>query len=62
VILVGHRSPEEGHDAVAEHLVHSAFVAVYGVHHHLQGRIEEPLGRLRVKVADQLGRALEVGK
>jgi hypothetical protein len=35
---------------------------VHGVHHALQGRIEEVLGGFRVEVADQLGGAFEVGK
>jgi hypothetical protein len=35
---------------------------VYGVHHALQGRIEEVLGGFRVEVADQLGGTCKVGK
>jgi hypothetical protein len=35
---------------------------VDGVHHALEGRIEEPLGGFRVEVANQLRRAFEVGK
>src|SRR5262245_51754059 len=33
VVFVRYRGTEEGHDAVPEHLIHGAFVAVHGVHH-----------------------------
>ena len=62
VIFVRHWRPEEGHDAIAQHLVHRALKAVHGVHHALQRRIEELLGGFRVEVADQLRGAFEVGK
>ena len=62
MVFMGHWGSEERHDAVPEHLIHGAFVAVHGVHHDVQRRIEEPLGGFRVEVADQLGRAFEVGK
>ena len=45
-----------------EHLVDGALEAVHGVHHELQGRIEELLGGFGIEVADQLGGAFEVGK
>ena len=45
-----------------EHLVHGAFIAVHGVHHALQGGIEELLGVFGIEVANQLRRAFEVGK
>ena len=51
VVLMGQRRPEEGHDAVAQHLVHRALEAVHGVHHSVQGGIEELLGGFRVEVA-----------
>ncbi len=62
VVFVGHRRPEQGHDAVAEHLVHGALVAVHGVHHDVQRRVEQRLGLLRIEVRDQLCRALEISK
>ncbi len=46
VVLVGNGRAKQGHDAIAQHLVHRALKAVHGVHHALQGRIEELLGRL----------------
>ena len=62
VIFVRHWRPEEGHDAIAQHLVHRPLKAVHGVHHALQRRIEECLGGFRVEIADQLRGAFEVGK
>ena len=35
---------------------------MHGVHHGVQGRVQNGLGLFRVEVADQFGRALEVGK
>ena len=62
MIFVGHRGAEERHNAVAEHLVDGAFVAVHGVHHDVQRRVQELTGLFRIEARDQLGRALEVGK
>jgi hypothetical protein len=33
VVFMGDRRPEEGHDAVAQHLVHGALVTVHRLHH-----------------------------
>ena len=52
VIFMSHGRPEEGHDAIAQHLVHRPLEAVHGVHHALQRRIEECLGGFRVEIAD----------
>ena len=54
--------PEEGHKAVAQHLVHSAFKAVHGVHHDVDGRVQELLGSFWIEVFDQLGRVFDVDK
>ena len=43
-------SAKQGHNAVAQHLVHRALIAVHGVHHALQGWVEEPLGLFWVEV------------
>jgi hypothetical protein len=59
---MGNGSAKEGHDAVAQHLVHRAFKAVYGVHHAVDGRVQKLLGGFRVEVFDQLGRVFDVGK
>ena len=62
VIFVGQRSPKEGHNAVAQHLVHRALIAVHGLHHAVQSGVEELLGGFRVEVLNQLGRVLDIGK
>ena len=59
---MGNGGAKQGHDAIAQHLVHRALEAVHGVHHALQGRIEELLGGFWVEVADQLGGAFDIGK
>jgi hypothetical protein len=55
VVLVGDGGAKEGHDAVAQHLVHRALVAVHGRHHVLERRVQEVLGGFGIKVADQFG-------
>ena len=62
VVLVGHRRAEDGHDPVAEHLVHGALVAVDGLHHHRQHRIEHAPRVLRIAIGQELERALHVGE
>jgi hypothetical protein len=62
VILVGNGGPKQRHDAVAQHLVDGTLIAMHGVHHAVQGGVQELLGSFRVKAADELGRVLEVGK
>ena len=42
-------------------IVHRALETVYGVHHLLEGRIEERLARFGIQVTDQLGIPFEVG-
>ena len=59
---MGNGGPEQGHDAVAQHLVDGALEAVHGVHHVVEGGIEELLGGFGVEAPDQLGRVLQVGK
>jgi hypothetical protein len=62
VILVANGGTEERHDAVAQHLVHRALIAVHRVHHVVQSGIEELLGGFGVKVLDQCGGVCDVGK
>jgi hypothetical protein len=59
---MGQGRPEQRHDAVAHNLVHRPLVAVHGLHHPLEHWIEEFLGLLRIAVAEQLHRALEIGE
>jgi hypothetical protein len=62
VILVGEGGAEEGHDPVAHHLVHGALVAVDGLHHPFEHRIQKLSGLLRIPVGEQLHRAFQVGE
>jgi hypothetical protein len=62
VVLVGERCTEEGHDAVAHHLVHRALVAVHRFHHPVEHGVEDPAGVFRVAVGEQFHRALHVGE
>ena len=62
MVFVRQRCTEQRHDAVAHHLVDRALVAVHGVHHGVQGRVQEGWAALGVEVADQLRRAFEIGK
>jgi hypothetical protein len=59
---MGNGRPEEGHDAIAQHLVHRALEAVHGVHHVVQGRVPKPLRRFGVKALDQFGGIFDVGE
>jgi hypothetical protein len=59
---MGNGRPEEGHDAIAQHLVHRALEAVHGVHHVVQGRVQKPLRRFGVKALDQFGGIFNVGE
>ena len=45
-----------------KHLVHSALVAVHGVHHVLEDRIEELLGGFGVEAGEEFRGIFEVGK
>ena len=62
VVLVGERRAEQGHDAVAQHLVDHAFVAVHRLHHGADRRIEQLMDALGVATSDQLERTLDVGE
>jgi hypothetical protein len=52
MVFVGNGSPKEGHDAVAQHLVHRAFKAMHRLHHAMNGGIEELLRSFWVEVPD----------
>jgi hypothetical protein len=62
VILVGNGGAEKGHNAITQYLVHRAFVAVHGVHHEVNRRVQQVLGGFRVKALDELGGILDIGK
>ena len=62
VIFVGNRGAKEGHDAIAEHLVHRALEAVHGVHHAVEGGVQQLLGGFWIEAADELRRIFDVGE
>ncbi len=62
VVLVGKRRAEDGHDAVAEHLVDRALVAMDRLHHRLDHGVEELARLLGIAVGQELEGALHVGE
>src|SRR6266851_8073611 len=62
MVFVGNRGTEEGHNAIAEHLIHRALEAVHGVHHNMDGGVEELLGGFRVETPNEFSGVFEVGK
>jgi len=62
VVLLRQRRSEQGHDAIAHHLVDRAVVVMDRLHHALQDRVEKLAGLLRVAIRQQLHRALEIGE
>ena len=62
VVFVGNGGAKEDHNAVAEHLVHRALEAVHGVHHAVEGRVQQPLGGSRIEAADELRCVLDIGE
>jgi hypothetical protein len=62
MILVSERCPEQRHNPVAHHLVHRALVAVNGLHHSLEDRVEDLARFLRIAICEQLHRAFQIGE
>jgi hypothetical protein len=62
VVFVGNGGSKQGHNAIAEHLVHRAFKAVHRLHHAVNGWVEELLGGFGIEAADEFRRVLEIGK
>ena len=62
VVLMGDGGAKQGHDAIAEYLVRGALIAVHGIHHVAQGRVQELLGSLGVAIPDQLGGVFDVSE
>ena len=60
MVLVGERRAEQRHDAVTHHLIDGALVAVDGLHHPFEHRIENPSSLFGIPVGEQLHGALEV--
>ena len=62
MILVRERRPEQGHDAVAHHLIDSSLVAMHRFHHSLKHRIEDLAGFFRIAISKEFHRALQIGE
>jgi hypothetical protein len=63
MILDGERRAKEGHDPVAHNPVHGALVAVHGLDHAVEHRVEQELLRgLGVAVGKQFHRTLDIGE
>src|SRR5262245_14680618 len=62
MVFMGKRGAEEGKDAVASGLHDEALIAVDGVHHQLQGGIDEAAGGFGVEVFNERGGVLDIGK
>jgi hypothetical protein len=62
VVFLSNRSPEQGEDSVAARLRHVALVAVDGIHHELECRVDDCACFLRVEPFHHLDRALDVGE
>ena len=60
VICGGVSRAEERHDAVTHDLVHRSPVAMHGVHHALQDRVQHDTGGLEALASDQLEGAAEI--
>src|SRR5262245_28934965 len=62
MVLVRQWSTEEGHDAVAHHLVHRTFVAMHCLHRALEHGVEDLSRFFRIPVGQQLHGSLEIGE
>ena len=62
MVLVGNRGAKKRHDSVAHYLIDCTLVAVHGLYHVREHRVEELACLFRITVSEQLHRALEVGE
>ena len=62
MIFMGNGRAEEGHNAIPHDLIDGALVAVHGLDHALQDRIQELAGLLGVALRQQLHGPLQVRK
>src|SRR5262245_5670557 len=60
VIFVRQWRAEQRHDAITEHLVDGTLIAMHGLHHALQHRVEKAASLLGVAVGEELHRPLQV--
>src|SRR5712692_6845331 len=62
MIFVGNGRAEEGEDAVAGGLSDVAFVAMHGIHHQLECRIDDGTRLFRIEAFNQSHRAFDVSE
>jgi hypothetical protein len=62
MVFMGNGGAKQGHNAVAEHLVDGTLEAVHGVHHAMDGGVEELLGGFGVEATNQLSGVFDIGK
>jgi hypothetical protein len=53
MIFMGDRRPKQGEDAIAQYLRHRAVIPMHGVHHQLQGGINQRPRLFGIKAFDQ---------
>jgi hypothetical protein len=51
MVLMGNGGAKQRHNAIAHDLVHRARIAMHGLHHAFQYRIEQPAGLLGITVS-----------
>src|SRR4030095_1454293 len=56
VVLMSQRRAKESHDPVTQHLVDGSFIAMDGVHHDAQHRIDDLLPLFGIEAFEQAGR------
>src|SRR5262249_29162134 len=62
MIFVGQWRSKQGHDAIAQHLIHGTLVAVHGRHQAFEDGVEELAGFFGIPVGEELHGALQVGE
>src|SRR5262249_24557006 len=62
MIFMSDGHTKESKDAIAGGLGHEAFVAMHGIHHKLQGRIDDGAGLFGIKILHEGHRAFDIGK
>jgi hypothetical protein len=60
VVFMCDGGTEERHNAITHHLIDRPFVAVYGLHHAFEHRVEDRPGVFRVVVGQKLHGAFEI--
>jgi hypothetical protein len=62
MVLVGHRGTKESHDAIAEELIHRAFVAMHSLHHEVEHWLQALSSFFWIEAFNQCRGALDISK